>query len=100
MTMMPDYLIRMLTVFGALNLVILTSESASISATNSHSLDSKLPKLKRDSRAKVSTVELDTQETGYLPTAYQTADSGYGYDAGKNSYGKQASDWSLYDQGE
>lgn len=56
-------------------------------------------KLKRDSRAKVTSLELDTQETGYLPTGYQSADSDYGYDAGKNSYGKQASDWSLYDQG-
>lgn len=101
MIMVPDYyFIRFLTVVGALNLVIVTSESASISATKSHLLEDKLPKLKRDSRAKVSTLELDTQETGYLPGAYQSTDSGYGYDAGKNSYGKQASDWSLYDQGE
>lgn len=57
-------------------------------------------KLKRDSRAKLTSLELDTQETGhYLPGAYQAQDSDYGYDAGKNSYGKQASDWSLYDQG-
>lgn len=56
-------------------------------------------KLKRDSRAKVTSLELDTQETGYLPGGYQSADSDYGYDSGKNSYGKQASDWSLYDQG-
>lgn len=56
-------------------------------------------KLKRDSRAKVTSLELDTQETGYLPTGYQSTDSDYGYDSGKNTYGKQASDWSLYDQG-
>lgn len=44
--------------------------------------------------------ELDTQETGYLPSSYPSAtESDYGYDAGKNTYGKQASDWSLYDQG-
>lgn len=57
-------------------------------------------KFKRDSQAKVTSLELDTQETGYLPGGYQSADSDYGYDSGKNSYGKQASDWSLYDQGE
>lgn len=56
-------------------------------------------KLKRDARAKVTSLELDTQETGYLPSAYDQIDSDHGYDAGKNSYGKQASDWSLYDQG-
>lgn len=46
--------------------------------------------------------ELDTQETGFhLPQAYPSAvESDYGYDSGKNAYGKQASDWSLYDQGE
>jgi hypothetical protein len=56
-------------------------------------------KIKRES--KPSTSELETQETGhYLPSAYPSAtESDYGYDAGKNSYGKQASDWSLYDQG-
>lgn len=46
---------------------------------------------------------LEPQETaGYhSPAGYQSAvtDSDYGYDSGKNSYGKQASDWSLYDQG-
>jgi hypothetical protein len=59
-------------------------------------------KVKRDSKAKASSAELDTQETGhYLPQAYPSAtESDYGYDSGKNSYGKQASDWSLYDQGE
>ena len=56
-------------------------------------------KIKRDSKSKVTALELDTQETGYLPAAYSAADSDYGYDSGKNSYGKQASDWSLYDQG-
>ena len=60
-------------------------------------------KVKRDSKdLKPSSTELDTQETGhYLPSAYPSAtESEYGYDAGKNNYGKQASDWSLYDQGE
>lgn len=57
-------------------------------------------KLKRDTKSRASELELDTQETGYLPSAYHTADQDYAYDAGKNAYGKQASDWSLYDQGE
>lgn len=62
-------------------------------------------KIKRDSQNQVeaaesSIVELDTQETGFgLPGHYNKADSDYGYDSGKNTYGKQASDWSLYDQG-
>lgn len=58
---------------------------------------------KRDVKTTKSSAEdqLDTQETGYLPPpAYHSTDSDYGYDAGKNVYGKQASDWSLYDQGE
>lgn len=70
-------------------------------------------KLKRET--KLSALEhLDSQETfdyHHLPPAppqvhhssypapASTAESDYGYDAGKNSYGKQASDWSLYDQG-
>lgn len=66
-------------------------------------------KLKRDSRAKLTSLELDTLETGFLhphlhpdppyPLSAGTKDSGYDYDSGKNSYGKQASDWTLYDQG-
>lgn len=58
-----------------------------------------LAKSKRELPLKtIEQLELETQETGYLPAAYKT-DSDYGYDSGKNSYGKQASDWSLYDQG-
>lgn len=57
---------------------------------------------KRDIGSKtVESDQLETQETGYLPPpAYQSTDSDYGYDSGKNVYGKQGSDWSLYDQGE
>lgn len=43
---------------------------------------------------------LQTQETGYLhghAPSYHSPDNGYQYD--KNAYGKQAQDWSLYDQG-
>lgn len=59
-----------------------------------------------------ATEHLDTQETldyhhltppVHHHSSYQapatTAESDYGYDSGKNAYGKQASDWSLYDQG-
>lgn len=64
----------------------------------SSSVDS--AKLNPDFKARVASLELDTQETGYLPSAYPSAtESDYGYDSGKNTYGKQASDWSLYDQG-
>lgn len=64
----------------------------------SSSVDS--AKLNPDFKARLASVELDTQETGYLPSAYPSAtESDYGYDSGKNTYGKQASDWSLYDQG-
>lgn len=57
-------------------------------------------KTKRDSHSQAAetSLELDTQET-FLPGSYNK-DTDYGYDSGKNSYGKQASDWSLYDQGE
>lgn len=54
--------------------------------------------IKRDSKAKITEYELDSQETGYLPSVH-SVDSGYGHDSGKNAYGKQASDWSVYDQG-
>lgn len=48
------------------------------------------------------TDHLETQETGYLhngpaPYSHSPAEGGYNYD--KNAYGKQAADWSLYDQG-
>lgn len=96
--MLSSHLIHLVSIIGTLNLAFILSESAPVGSESSK--PATLPKLKRDSRAKVTSLELDTQETGYLPPAYQTADSGYGYDAGKNTYGKQASDWSLYDQGE
>lgn len=63
-----------------------------------------LARLKRAGLAGAKSDHLESQETaaGYhgLPGGYSSAtDSDYGYDSGKNSYGKQASDWSLYDQG-
>lgn len=109
-----SYLIHVVSIVGTLNLVVILSESAptpvksplakpapAIITTISNPLASSVTnsKLKRDTRAKMATLELDTQETGYMPAAYQATDSDYGYDAGKNTYGKQASDWSLYDQG-
>lgn len=87
-----------------------SSNSASPAASEQHEQHSLEPvstsvsqKVKRDSKVQPSSAaELDTQETGhYLPSAYPSAtESEYGYDAGKNNYGKQASDWSLYDQGQ
>lgn len=108
MSNLPNKLIHLVSLLNTLNFIVVIlsgagADSASLnqlsSSSNTNEPSKTLPKLKRDSRAKVTSLELDTQETGYLPPAYQTADSGYGYDAGKNTYGKQASDWSLYDQG-
>ena len=79
--------------------------NSAVTEKHEHSLEpestSLSQKVKRDSTVKSESSELDTQETGhYLPSAYPSAtESEYGYDAGKNNYGKQASDWSLYDQG-
>jgi len=100
--MLFDRIAQMVSIFGAMNIYLaILSESVPISRTKI--VDSKtevLPKVKgRDVSDKVVALELDTQETGYLPPAYQATDSDYGYDAGKNTFGKQASDWSLYDQG-
>lgn len=85
-------------------MAIISARSASL-GSSSPTFESSVGEVKRDSPTKASSVELEPQETGhFLPDAgyphTQTADSGYGYDAGKNAYGKQASDWSLYDQGE
>lgn len=69
------------------------------SAAESSETIAAAPKSKRELPLKtIEQLELESQETGYLPAAYKT-DSDYGYDSGKNAYGKQASDWSLYDQG-
>lgn len=98
-----NHLMQLFSFIGILNLLLVhLSESAPVVTTNqveASKLET-LPKLKRDSRAKMTALELlDSQETGYLPSAYQATDSDYGYDSGKNTYGKQAADWSLYDQG-
>lgn len=112
--MSPNHLlVQLVSIVGTLQLTLILSEAAPVETLAAptaplvtHTINPAsaaaptLPKLKRDSRAKVTSLELDSQETGYLPTAYQATDSDYGYDAGKNTYGKQASDWSLYDQGE
>lgn len=103
-TLRSNQLIHLISIIGTLNLAAALAESAPIVESNAassvvhHQLESS-PKIKRDSKAKVASLELDTQETGYLQPAYQATDSDYGYDSGKNTYGKQASDWSLYDQG-
>lgn len=100
--MLSNHLLQLISFIGILNLLLANlAESAPVVATSQleATKSEALPKLKRDSRAKVTALELlDSQETGYLPNAYQT-DSDYGYDSGKNTYGKQAADWSLYDQG-
>lgn len=100
--MLSNHLLQLISFIGVLNLLLANlAESAPVVATSKleSSKSEALPKLKRDSRAKMTALELlDSQETGYLPNAYQT-DSDYGYDSGKNTYGKQAADWSLYDQG-
>lgn len=107
-------MVRLVSIIGTLNLVVTLSETApTLTAADATVVASEAaapqfgsrlaatPKIKRDSKAKVTSLELDSQETGYLPGGYQqsSADSDYGYDAGKNTYGKQASDWSVYDQG-
>lgn len=87
------------------------SNLAHVSSINDNSPTILNSKIKRDTNNAVkdavkegssSSDHLDTQETGYLhnPAPYHTSDSDYGYDSGKNAYGKQASDWSQYDQGE
>lgn len=108
MIMLKHLLLQCISMAGALSLAITCVDSAPLESapgSASSSLESvlgdSLPKIKRDSTVKMSQAELDSQETGhYLPDpGYQTTDTGYGYDSGKNAYGKQASDWSLYDQG-
>lgn len=108
--MLANHLIQMVSISVALNcLVVVFNEAAptvevAAAASGQQQFGARIapvPKIKRDSKAKVTSMELDTEETGYLPHSggYQKADNDYGYDAGKNTYGKQASDWSLYDQG-
>lgn len=107
--MLKHLLIHYIPVACMLSLAIAGAHAAALGATGSvasSSIDNlsgspELVKARRDSAAKLGQVELDSQETGhYLPDpGYQSTDSGYGYDSGKNAYGKQASDWSLYDQG-
>lgn len=79
-----------------------TDVATAITATGSSSGPGWAPKVIRDVSSSLRGLDhLDVQETGYLPHpgGYQSTDSDYGYDSGKNAYGKQASDWSLYDQG-
>lgn len=120
---------KICTLIGTVNLLIILSEAApthdveplsdqgKTSITNNHDIPQATSVVQKSpveaspqpnapesvilSRvSKVSPSELETQETGYLPSAYPSAtESDYGYDSGKNTYGKQASDWSLYDQG-
>lgn len=105
---MASHIIRLVSVVGLINLLIACQSCSGAPATLGEKFESSriepTPKLKRDSKAELASLELDTQETGYLgsPDVYQNAgaDVDYGYGlANKNSYGKQASDWSLYDQG-
>lgn len=76
-------------------------EASAVVSNAASNADADSFKPKRAAESRLSGAELETQETGYhLPPAYPSAhESDYGYDSGKNSYGKQASDWSLYDQG-
>lgn len=111
-------MVSIIIAFNLLILIVSPNCGASIEAQNkplstdsanvvdpeapSASGDHVAPVAKRDIKSTVThDDQLDTQETGFLPPpAYHNTDSDYGYDSGKNSYGKQASDWSLYDQGE
>lgn len=99
-----------LTLF-ALATLVMTAHCAPATTRSGTTTTKEAPKLDAGAKAKVTTYELDTQETGYLPSVYlphqeQEAVSSYGGggyggagDAGKSAYAKQASDWSLYDQG-